>query len=130
MLTSTPVILLVEDQRLVRMSIEEGLQDSGYAVVVASSAADAAGTIETMGGTIGALITNVDLGKAPDGWDVARRGRDLDPAIPVIYTTASWTPDCACRAVQNSIVVPMPYRIDQIVTALSMLFKEAARSVH
>jgi DNA-binding NtrC family response regulator len=112
------------------MSIEEGLQDSGFQVVGASSAADARGAIELMGDAIGALVTNVDLGKSAEGWDVARRGRDLDPAIPVIYTTASRTPDFPSRAVENSIEVSMPFRIDQIVTALRMLFEEAAPSVH
>ena len=130
MTSSPPIILVVEDQRLVQMSIEEGLQDSGYEVIVASNGAEATGTMESMGDTIGALVTNVHLGKGPDGWEVARRVRDLDPAIPVIYTTAGWTSDWASEAVPKSIVVSKPFRMEQIVTALATLIDEAARPRH
>jgi len=127
---TAPLILVVEDQPLVLMSIEQGLQDSGYEVIGASNGADATGKMEAMGDTIGALVTNVHLGKGPDGWHVARRGRDLDPGIPVIYTTAAWTSDWASQAVPDSIVVPKPFRVEQIVTALAMLIEEAAGPSH
>jgi CheY-like chemotaxis protein len=127
MKASPPLILVVEDQPLVRMAIEQGLQDSGYEVVAASNGADATGTMEAMGDTIGALVTNVHLGKGPDGWDVARRGRDLDPAIPVVYTTAGWASEWSLQAVPDSVVIPKPFRVDQIVTALATLIDEAAR---
>ena len=130
MITAPPLVLVVDDQRLVQMSLEEGLQVSGYNVIVASSGAEATRKIEEMGGKIQALVTNVHLGDGPNGWDVARRSREVEHTIPVIYTTASWNSDEASEAVQKSIVVSKPYSIARILDALSALMDTTVVPTH
>jgi DNA-binding response OmpR family regulator len=121
MTNAPPLVFVVEDQLLVQMSLEEGLQEAGYDVIVAANRADATGTIAAMGDRISGLITNVHLGGEANGWDVARRSRDLGCTFPVIYTTAGRVSDGDSEAVSNSLVVPRPFWIEQIVTGLSVL---------
>jgi len=119
--TAPPLVFVVEDQLLVQMSLEEGLQEAGYDVIVAANGADATGTIAAMGDRISGLVTNVHLGGEANGWDVARQSRDLGCTFPVIYTTSGRVSDGDSEAVPNSLVVPRPYCIEHIVAGLSAL---------
>jgi hypothetical protein len=35
------------------------------------------------------MITNISLGVGADGWDVARRARELTPELPVVYMSGA-----------------------------------------
>ena len=124
---SSPVlVLLAEDHLLVQMAVEVELGEAGYDLAVASSGVEAKGRIEAGADRIQALVTNVDLGKGPSGWDIARRARELIADLPVVYITAGWGADWPLRGVPNSILVPKPFRTGQIVAALSTLLHKHA----
>jgi CheY-like chemotaxis protein len=74
----TKILLLVEDEPLIR-HLKEALMEAGFDVAEAASGAKALSEFEADASRIRGLITDINLGKGPDGWEIARRGRELIP---------------------------------------------------
>lgn len=77
--------------------------------------------MDTRGAEIRALVTDIQLSGAMSGWDLARRGRELNPKLPVVYTTGSEGADWPSQGVPNSILVTKPFTPSQVLTAISQL---------
>jgi CheY-like chemotaxis protein len=67
------------------------------------------------------VITDINLRGRLTGWDVAKRARELDPAIPVIYMTGDAADQWASLGVPNSLLLNKPFAPAQIVTAVAQL---------
>lgn len=80
-------VLVVEDERLVAELVADALSDAGYEVVTAHSAEDAVAKLAPEPRSFSALVTDVNLEQGGDGFDVARRARELNPSIQVAYMT-------------------------------------------
>ena len=80
------IILLVEDDEGVREFAVGALEDLGYQVVVATNG-DEALTAFAKASRIDALFTDVVLGGAMTGKEIAERIRALRPSLPVLFTT-------------------------------------------
>lgn len=119
------ILLLVEDDELVSAVAEEALASGGYTVVVAISGTDALSKLNEKHTSFAGLITDVDLGPQPDGWEVARHAREIRPDMPVVYTTGHGGADWPVRGVPNSLLVQKPYAPAQLVTAISTLITAA-----
>jgi hypothetical protein len=61
------------------------------------------------------------LGRGPTGWDVARRARELNEDLPIVYMTGGNGHEWASQGVPNSILIAKPFAPAQIVTAVSHL---------
>jgi CheY-like chemotaxis protein len=120
-LQTTLLILLVEDDEGIRVLLEESLQEGGFELVVAASGAEALGALETRGTSFRGLITDVDLGQGPDGWEVARRARELNPDLSVVYMSGASFESWSSRGVPHSTMVSKPFAPAQILTAISAL---------
>lgn len=116
------IILVVEDDQINQMLVEETLGDGGFAAVVASSGEKAVELLDGSGTKYRALVTDINLGgKKLDGWDVARRAREIEPAFPVVYMTGDSATDWASKGVPNSIILTKPFAPAQLLTAVSQL---------
>ncbi len=124
-------VLYVEDEGLIRELVESTLQDFGFAVAVAADGATALAALEQPTAPVQVLVTDVNLGSLPDGWEVARRARELDRGLPVVYTTGAAGPEWRSKAVSNSLLVPKPFTTKQLVRAIVSLLEksEAARVI-
>jgi len=71
-----------------------------------------------------AVITDVNLGPGPDGWEVAERARELNRKLPVIYVAGASAADWNSRGVANSIMLTKPFTPTQIVRALFSLLNK------
>jgi DNA-binding response OmpR family regulator len=95
---STLIILVVEDEPLIRDRVQEALFDGGFKTEMASSGEAAITLLGDNKGKYRALITDIHLGGKSMGWDVARRARELDQEIPVVYMTGAgankWRSHC------------------------------------
>jgi CheY-like chemotaxis protein len=67
-----------------------------------------------------ALVTDIHLAK-PDGWDVARAAREIDPAFPIVYMTGAAADEWGSKGVPNSVLISKPFAPVQLVTAVSHL---------
>lgn len=120
-----PLLLLVEDEALVLLVAQEALEAGGYAVTVAESGAEALSVLEAQSDQFAGLLTDVQLGEGPDGWEIARHARELQPSLPVVYLTADSAAEWAAQGVPNSVLVQKPYAPAQLVTAISTLVTAA-----
>jgi DNA-binding response OmpR family regulator len=69
-----------------------------------------------------AVVTDINLGRDKrDGWDVARRAREIDAEFPVVYMTGASADDWASKGVPNSILLTKPFAPAQLLTAVSQL---------
>ncbi len=79
-------ILLVEDEFLVRLTLAEALVDAGFEVAEAQSGDEAMRLVIGPDG-FDMLVTDIQMPGALDGVQLARKVRETDPGIPVIYMT-------------------------------------------
>ena len=120
------LLLLVEDEALIRMNLQDELEEAGFALVVASNGGQAMAELEADATRFRGVLTDIRLGSGPNGWDVARRARELVPGVPMVYISADSAQDWDAQGVPNSVMVAKPFVVAQIITALSTLLNEAS----
>jgi DNA-binding response OmpR family regulator len=115
-------VLVVEDEAPLQQLLKDVLEEAGFAVTICSLGEEAMERFERGDPAFVALTTDIHLsGSGMTGWDVARRARELDGALPVIYMTGAAASDWPSNGVPNSILVTKPFAPAQIVAALSQL---------
>ncbi len=117
--------LLVEDEYLIQDLLESALQDAGYTVLVATNGEEGIALMEREAANSTALVTDVNLGAEPSGWEVARRARELNPKLLVVYLTGDSGHEYAARGLPNSLVLLKPFVGPDVVVALSTLKAQA-----
>jgi DNA-binding NtrC family response regulator len=106
---SKVLTFLIEDEHLVREILEHALVESGFAVETAESGEEAMRMLDATEANYRALVTDVNLAPGKlTGWDVAKRGREINPDLPVVYTTGSKTHDWASKGVPNIRAIEAP----------------------
>jgi CheY-like chemotaxis protein len=119
-------VLLVEDDHVVNMAILGVLEDLGIFVTAAHTAEEAMSVIDARG-YLKMLLTDVDLGKGPNGFDVARHARACYPNLPVVFVSGTTASRHAAEGVSGSVLVTKPFHPSQIRDALNtVLGLEAA----
>ena len=124
-----PVVLVVEDEFLIHELIVPALEEAGYRSVTTTEGNEAVVLLKNQEHTIRALVTDVHLGEGINGWDVARRAREIYQDIPVVYMTGRGAHEWTAQGVPNSILVAKPFAPDQIVSAVSQLLNATPPTV-
>jgi DNA-binding response OmpR family regulator len=120
--TVAPVILVVEDEPLIADLIQGALEEAGFAVSITADDAEAVAWLEAgEARDFVGLVTDVNLGRRRDGWDIARRARELNAAIAVVYCSGASAHDWTAKGVPNSVILPKPFAPAQLVVALAGL---------
>ena len=99
------VVLVVEDEWIIRDNIVEELEAEGWTVIQASNAEDALGILGN-NGDIDLLVTDIRLTGRLTGWDVAEAFRAKHVAAAVVY--ASGNPIEPSRQVSDSVFLRKP----------------------
>ena len=120
------LILVVEDETLVRELLQAELEDGGYKVIEAESGEEAVAWLGKHKNARG-LVADVRLGGKREltGWDVARHAREINPDIAVVYMSGDSGADWAAQGVPKSVMIVKPFAMSQISTALATLLNEA-----
>jgi len=100
-------VLFVEDEFLISEWVSQALSELGFAVQTVTNAADALRHLASV--PVDVLFTDINLPGGMDGADLARRAREMLPALPVVYASARATMLKPETRVPGSIVVPKPY---------------------
>ncbi|MDH2329160.1 response regulator [Cereibacter sp. SYSU M97828] len=80
------VILVVEDEPLLRLDAMTILEEAGHTVIGASNSASAIDILESRP-DITAIFTDIDMGAGHDGLWLAARVRDRWPPVLIIVTS-------------------------------------------
>ena len=115
----SPIILVVEDDPPIQMIVEDALVDGGFEPAIAPSGEEAVTLLKGHKGKYHALVADITLLGRLDGWEVAKRAREIDPAFPILYITAAHADRWASQGVPNSGLLTKPFAPAQLVTAVS-----------
>jgi len=122
-----PLLLYVEDERMILELGVTSFEDSGFAVAGFRSGSEAITALDERGADFRALITDIDLGSGPNGWEVAKYARERHPEMPVVYVSGASANEWPSLGVPGSTILVKPYAPVQLVVAVStaMLGPEA-----
>ncbi len=119
-------VLLVEDERLIRLVLVELLTDAGLRVTAAGTGDDAAALIDGPDG-FDLVLTDMQMPGGLDGTAVARHARRRHPGICVIYMTGR--PE-VLRGVgalgPRDAVLPKPFAPSELLPVIRRLLAAAA----
>jgi DNA-binding NtrC family response regulator len=93
-----PHILIVDDERSIRMMLEAGLTLNGFSVTTARSGREAIEAARAM--KFDAAVSDVYMPDG-DGLDVVRELRSITGAMPIVLITAQGSVELAVRAVEE-----------------------------
>lgn len=110
-------ILFVDDDALCSLDTCTALRELGYNVLCAHTAQSA---LDTLGArrALTALVTDIDLGEGPDGFEVARAARLTYPNLAVVFISGTAAARHAAEGVFRSEFIAKPYQPQQIAEAL------------
>ena len=103
-----PVLLVVEDDFLVRLTLVDALSDDGFSVIEAADATEALQLIASRP-DIQAMLTDINLPGGADGFALARAVRVLRPALPVVYVSGRYSALTMDKAVDGSRFLAKPF---------------------
>jgi CheY-like chemotaxis protein len=125
------LIFVVEDDLIVQELMQVILEDGGHQVTVASDGPKAMAILEEHLPKFSALVTDIDLmNDAITGWDIAKRAREMNPDLPVIYTTGASGNEWASRGEPNSVLLTKPFAPAQLAAAISQLLNAIGPTPH
>jgi CheY-like chemotaxis protein len=123
--TSLVVVLVVEDEALIQAMMGDALSEGGFKAKIVASGEEALQLLESGDkDTYRAVITDINLAGELNGWDVARRAREIYPEIPIIYMTGAAADQWPSHGVPHSILLNKPFAPAQIVTAVATLLNQ------
>jgi CheY-like chemotaxis protein len=114
-----PVILIVEDELLIRMDSAEAIENAGFEVIQAGNADDAIAILEART-EIHVVFTDIQMPGSMDGLKLARFVRNRWPPIKIVATSGLVrVEDDDLPA--GSVFLPKPYRGAEVVATLKEL---------
>ena len=115
-----PEVLLVEDERDVAELIEDALVEAGLTVSVTHDDRAAYAQLDGEARSFLALVTDINLGTGTTGFDVARRARQLNPALKVIYITGH-AAHLDKFGVDDALMFPKPFNPSELAQQVTRL---------
>ena len=115
------VVLVVEDEPLIRMDVVDSLEAAGFVVLEAGNA-DAAIELLEARLDIALLFTDIDMPGSMDGLKLAAAVRDRWPPIRIIVASGQ-------RAVEghelpaDSLFFPKPYDPGKVVSSMTSMLR-------
>jgi two-component system, response regulator PdtaR len=116
---SEPLVLVVEDEFLIRMQTVAVIEQAGYTVFDACNADEAIAVLE-MRGTIRIVVTDIEMPGSMDGIKLARAIRDRWPPVELIVTSGRHRVR-ADELPPRAKFMPKPYAPDVLVRAIRTL---------
>ena len=106
--SANPTILIVEDEALIRLALVDMFEEAGFAVLEAGDASEAMALIDRHASGIEVLLTDIRLGKGPDGWDVARHARSQLEDLPIVFVSADSANKWSEAGIDRGVMLAKP----------------------
>lgn len=116
---STPVVLIVEDDPLLRMLAVEVVEEAGFVTLEAGNADEAVALLESHL-DISLLFTDIDMPGSRDGLKLAHAVHDRWPLIKILIVSGKVRVQ-SIELPSNSCFVGKPYRTAALVAELHSL---------
>ncbi len=124
-MTGTPasktVVMVVDDEFLVRMLIVDSLIDAGFDVIEAMNADEAIKLLDQYP-QVSVLFTDINMPGSLDGLELARRVHEARPNVQIILTSGRIRPD-ASMTPPGGTFIEKPYASDDIVRLITTVDK-------
>lgn len=114
-----PVVLVVEDELLIRMNAVEMVESAGFEVVEAGDADEAIAILQARP-EIHVVFTDIQMPGSMDGLKLARFVRDRWPPIKLIATSGNYVTRNGDLP-EGGLFLPKPYTLAMITAALREL---------
>ncbi len=114
-----PVVLVVEDEPLLRLFAIDMIEDAGFAVIDVASA-DAAIAVLEARADVRIVFTDVDMPGGIDGIKLAACIRDRWPPIEIIITSGKPWPS-GVSLPSDAVFFSKPYRQDRVIDTIQRM---------
>lgn len=120
------VVLLVEDEVLIRMATSDYLQECGFKVLEASTAAEAVTMIQSSESPIDVVFSDIRMPGEMDGFGLAKWIREHRPGMSILLTSGdAKMADTATGLCEKLDIVPKPYDFPFAVARIRQLLGTA-----
>src|SRR5208283_4696607 len=119
MKSSLPPVLIVDDEKNMRLSLKTVLTDEGYTVRMAESAEEALNLLGQE--EVFMVITDARLGAGMSGYELLAKAHSRWPDLPVLMITAYATPKLAVEAIKSGAFdyVAKPFAPEELLHAIA-----------
>jgi CheY-like chemotaxis protein len=109
-----PVLLVVEDEVLIRLSTSDFLRNEGFTVLEAGSAREAL-TVLKARSDVSVVVTDIHMSGALEGLDLIREIRQSFPAVKIVTASAYQITEAVEAAVTK------PYSLERLASVIKSL---------
>ena len=122
-ISDSPVVMVVEDEFLIRIMITDELRNAGYEVVECGTADDAIDVLRS-GVSIGVMFTDIRMPGSMDGASLVQAARREFPELRIVTTSGEKRPETL-----TGQFVPKPYSPRGVVQLIDALTRTPARAL-
>jgi two-component system cell cycle sensor histidine kinase/response regulator CckA len=121
-----PLVVLVEDEELIRRLLERVLESAEYEVLVAARGDQALRMIEKRVGEIAVLLTDLVM-PGMSGLELARAARELQPDLPVLCMSGYSEQTLRDRGAEDTEVafIGKPFAPGELTDRIAALLRSA-----
>ena len=124
-----PLILLVEDESIVREVTSEVLELAGYRVLQSSGPEEALRVAKEHQGRIGLLLTDVIM-PGMNGTDLAQRLQAMQPDLITVFMSGYAENDALSNMRRRSVIhIQKPFTVDVLLSRIAEALGTHARTV-
>jgi DNA-binding NtrC family response regulator len=117
------VVLVVEDEVLVRVMIADYLRDVDFAVIEAANAADALGVLAS-GEPVDIVFSDMAMPGPIDGATLARWIHEHHPGIPVLLTSGNDDLVQSTGFISKDAFFPKPYALEDVASSVRRILEQ------
>jgi CheY-like chemotaxis protein len=121
-----PVVLLVEDELLVRITAADELEEAGFQVLEAANADVALKVLEAHSAEVQVLFTDVNMPGSMDGMELAEQVHVRWPHVLLLIASGYARPH-PDEIPDHGRFIPKPYRAATLVRQISELMDPAEK---
>jgi CheY-like chemotaxis protein len=128
--TSSPspgVILVVEDEVLIRMSVADYLRECGYRVLEAANADEALSVLDNGGEEVGLVFSDINMPGRMNGFELAGWIRSNRPSIRIVLASGVAQKARSAVDVCDEGVLPKPYDYQDLLARIRRCLGSEAR---
>lgn len=118
------LVLLVEDDPVIRWASADMLCDAGFQVIEACDADEALAILRARS-DVRVLFTDIDMPGSIDGLELAHAARELCPAMRILVTSGKSAPSPRAMP-QHGRFIDKPYAPEQIIGDIGRMFAAQA----